>query len=286
MRYTILGFSQAKLVELGLGMDEAMILRWFVDFSATGKMRPISFNGKNWLWVNFSGVLEDIPIVAGSVKTISRRFERLVSAGIMEHETIREGGVFSCYRICEGPYRSLIDDGYEDQEETEKEPDEAYQSDHKEGWTDLSNGKTDMSEGRTKVSEQKINILDNSTRNSKTPYSPPSRHQMFEEFWEHYPKKKSKGDAEKAWKGISPDPQLFAAIIAAVNIQKQSKEWRRENGQFIPYPATWLRAKGWLDATTVDVAPGDDKPSQRKLADDDEWGRYLDGMKNGVRRDG
>lgn len=34
---------------------------------------------------------------------------------------------------------------------------------------------------------------------------------------------------------------------------KKSEQWRKDNGQFIPYPSTWLRAKGWEDE---DAAPG------------------------------
>jgi hypothetical protein len=28
---------------------------------------------------------------------------------------------------------------------------------------------------------------------------------------------------------------------------KQSEDWIKENGKYIPHPATWLNAKGWLD---------------------------------------
>jgi hypothetical protein len=28
---------------------------------------------------------------------------------------------------------------------------------------------------------------------------------------------------------------------------KRSRDWIKESGQYIPYPATWLNAKGWED---------------------------------------
>jgi hypothetical protein len=35
-----------------------------------------------------------------------------------------------------------------------------------------------------------------------------------------------------------------------------SHEWRKDNGQFIPYPASWLNAGGWDDeAPTVSAEP-------------------------------
>jgi len=69
----------------------------------------------------------------------------------------------------------------------------------------------------------------------------------FAQFWKAYPKKKSKGQAEKAWKAINPDEQLLAIMLATIERAKKSEDWLKEGGQFIPYPATWLRAKGWAD---------------------------------------
>lgn len=69
----------------------------------------------------------------------------------------------------------------------------------------------------------------------------------FEIFWKAYPKKKNKGDAEKAWKAIRPDAGLTKRMLEAVEVAKAGDDWRKERGQFIPYPASWLRAKGWED---------------------------------------
>lgn len=69
----------------------------------------------------------------------------------------------------------------------------------------------------------------------------------FKQFWEAYPKKRARGDAEKAWKAVKPDPSLLAAILRAIEQQARSPEWTKDAGQFIPYPASWLRAKRWQD---------------------------------------
>lgn len=73
----------------------------------------------------------------------------------------------------------------------------------------------------------------------------------FSVFWESYPKKKSKGAAEKAWIKIKPDDQLSEQIIAAVKRATTSADWTKDSGQFIPHPATWLNAKGWEDEITT-----------------------------------
>jgi len=71
----------------------------------------------------------------------------------------------------------------------------------------------------------------------------------FDTFWGSYPKKVGKGAALKVWKRIRPDGKLVAAILAAVEAQKTSEPWRRDNGKFIPHPATWLGQGRWEDET-------------------------------------
>jgi len=71
----------------------------------------------------------------------------------------------------------------------------------------------------------------------------------FERFWAAYPKKKSKGDAERAWKNFNPNKELAALILEKVEAAKSSYDWLKNNGQYIPYPASWLNAKGWEDET-------------------------------------
>lgn len=69
----------------------------------------------------------------------------------------------------------------------------------------------------------------------------------FDLFWESYPKKKSKGDAFKAWKQTESIRPPIEEILAAIETQLRSVNWSKDGGQFIPYPATWLRSWGWAD---------------------------------------
>jgi len=89
------------------------------------------------------------------------------------------------------------------------------------------------------------NLNQNQNQNQLNPFA------QFAEFWIAYPKKKNKGDAEKAWKAISPGTDLIAKILNALLQAKQSKDWAKESGKYIPYPASWLRAKGWEDEYAV-----------------------------------
>lgn len=78
----------------------------------------------------------------------------------------------------------------------------------------------------------------------------------FAQFWEAYPKKKSKGQAEKSWLKLNPDEHLTATILQAVLTAKNSDDWRRDLGKWIPHPASWLNAKGWLDELTPSPSGG------------------------------
>lgn len=70
----------------------------------------------------------------------------------------------------------------------------------------------------------------------------------FKEFWNIYPRKEGKGAARKKWEQINPNAELFEKIINAVkeNIERNPR-WQKQNGQFIPHPATWLNQERWDD---------------------------------------
>lgn len=69
----------------------------------------------------------------------------------------------------------------------------------------------------------------------------------FARFWEAYPRRKNRGQAERAWQKLKPSEQLIAQILQAIERATTSESWQKESGRFIPYPASWLNAKGWLD---------------------------------------
>jgi hypothetical protein len=86
----------------------------------------------------------------------------------------------------------------------------------------------------------------------------------FEQFWKAYPKRRSKGQAEKAFLKINPDEQLLSAILEAVERAKKSEDWIKEKGKYIPHPATWLNAKGWEDED-CEVHPLSGKVSDKTI---------------------
>ena len=66
----------------------------------------------------------------------------------------------------------------------------------------------------------------------------------FNEFWLAYPKKVGKESARKAWNKTRPDIEV---ILKALSWQKESSQWFKNGGQFIPNPATYLNQHRFLD---------------------------------------
>lgn len=86
------------------------------------------------------------------------------------------------------------------------------------------------------------------------PPKPPKGQTRFMKFWEEYPKKVGKGAAEKAFLKYKPDDNLTDQMISAVRKQKSSPQWLKDNGQFIPNPATWLNQRRWEDEEKASVS--------------------------------
>ena len=72
----------------------------------------------------------------------------------------------------------------------------------------------------------------------------------FQSFWTAYPNKKAKPAALKAFTKLKPDAELLAEMLKAIEVQKQSAQWQKDNGQYIPMPTTWLNQRRWEDEAT------------------------------------
>ena len=66
----------------------------------------------------------------------------------------------------------------------------------------------------------------------------------FLEFWNIYPKKTGKVDAQKKW--ISKKPNIDG-VLQALQWQIASEQWNKNNGEFIPNPSTYINQERWND---------------------------------------
>jgi hypothetical protein len=83
----------------------------------------------------------------------------------------------------------------------------------------------------------------------KNPLPPTGAGARFDRFWAAYPRKAGKDAARKAFAARKPDDALTDAMLAAVAEQSQSEQWKRDGGQYIPHPATWLNQGRWEDGS-------------------------------------
>ena len=71
--------------------------------------------------------------------------------------------------------------------------------------------------------------------------------EQFEEFYKNYPKKVKKQDVKKWFKKNKPSSELFSSMMSSLEQFRGCKDWLKDNGQYIPYPSTWLNQKRWED---------------------------------------
>ncbi len=81
----------------------------------------------------------------------------------------------------------------------------------------------------------------------QTPHTPKGADALFDTFWTAYPSKVGKDAAKKAFAKRKPTPELLSEMLKAIAEQKTSLAWVKEDGQFIPHPATWLNQGRWMD---------------------------------------
>ena len=77
----------------------------------------------------------------------------------------------------------------------------------------------------------------------------------FARFWAAYPHKVGKDAALRAFRTLRPDNELTDRMVAAVEQHGASEQWRKDGGQFIPHPKTWLREGRWQDEGVTRSAP-------------------------------
>lgn len=111
-------------------------------------------------------------------------------------------------------------------------------------------GFVDTSSASASSSSSTKDLIEESKDSSPvaTSRSEASKLASFESFWQEYPKKRGKGDAEKSWLKVNPS---LPAVLAAIEWQRESKDWLKDQGQFIPNPATYINQRRWMDEPTT-----------------------------------
>lgn len=104
--------------------------------------------------------------------------------------------------------------------------------------TDQS-GKPTVPVGQTDTNRQEPSITQNN--------EPSDVSAMFDVFWQQYPKKVAKAEAQKSFAKLKPDRLVLQAMVDALDWQRDTDGWRKNAGQFVPNPTTWLNQRRWED---------------------------------------
>lgn len=100
----------------------------------------------------------------------------------------------------------------------------------------------DILDGRKENREKRIENREKEKEDAGTVFDAAA---AFEIFYKAYPNKKNVKTARTRWEKMKVTPELFAAIMEGLERAKNSQEWGKDGGAYIPHPATWLNGEGW-----------------------------------------
>ena len=121
----------------------------------------------------------------------------------------------------------------------------------------------DMFAGRKEKREKRIENRKKEKEDAGTVFDAAA---AFEIFYKAYPNKKNVKTARTRWEKMKVTPELFAAIMEGLERAKNSQEWGKDGGAYIPHPSTWLNGEGWkneykpLRQTAAPKAPAGNMP--------------------------
>ena len=78
-----------------------------------------------------------------------------------------------------------------------------------------------------------------------------TRGAAFEKFWSAYPRKEGKQKARMAFDKVTVPLDV---LLSAIESQKKSAQWNKDDGRFIPHATTWLNGKRWEDQMPMDTS--------------------------------
>ena len=108
----------------------------------------------------------------------------------------------------------------------------------------LDNYKSDTeSELKAKQKRNKSDTILKKDKNEKNPIYV----QNFALFWKNYPRKEAKKVAWESWVKVGEPESIIEKMRVILPIQMESDQWTKNNGEFIPLPATYINQERWED---------------------------------------
>lgn len=76
----------------------------------------------------------------------------------------------------------------------------------------------------------------------------------FIKFWEAYPVHANKVGARQEFAKIDAP---LEDLLVSIEMWKRTDQWKKDEGQYIPYPAKWLKERRWEDSPKVNMPKSD-----------------------------
>lgn len=76
----------------------------------------------------------------------------------------------------------------------------------------------------------------------------------FIRFWEAYPVHANKVGARQEFAKIDAPLEV---LLESIEMWKRTDQWKKDGGQYIPYPAKWLKERRWEDSPKVNMPKSD-----------------------------
>lgn len=71
-------------------------------------------------------------------------------------------------------------------------------------------------------------------------------------FWEKYPRKVGKGAARTAFYRCKAS---LETLLRSIEDHKQTEQWKKNDGAFVPFPSTFLNQERWEDELETAYVP-------------------------------
>lgn len=91
MKFTINGFQQVKLLEVGLDVKDAFILRFIKDMCSNAKMEHVIHKNNQYTWINYTYIIEQLPII-GKKNNLMKKVKKYEQLGLLERITKNKKG--------------------------------------------------------------------------------------------------------------------------------------------------------------------------------------------------
>lgn len=134
MQATITEDGRTKTIKLDL--IDLTIIRWIVDFYPN--MKKTLIEGTEYVWLDYSTFVEDMPLLALSKQSLYKRCTKMVQLGVLKHKTVRSKGTFSYYAF--GPEYSRLVGGHSKAAQAPA----STQAPSQDAWADTTNANTEQ----------------------------------------------------------------------------------------------------------------------------------------------